>query len=131
MARAISPIEASPTATVKEFTRDEAEALLPGLKAATSGIKADWEARTAAIVEKCEKEFGGDKRKAWEDVKGYRRMCAERRIAVMNWWNDIGTLGIKPVDFHEGAVELMCIDGIRRLKAGDNDYTIEPKAIGL
>ena len=38
--------------SITEFTREEAEALLPNLKVATNGMKADWEERTAAIVEK-------------------------------------------------------------------------------
>lgn len=119
------------TVTEKEFTREEAEALLVDLKAAVNGIEAEWEQRTAAIVDMCKKEFGGDKKKAWEDVKGYRQMCVERRIAVMDWHSEMAMLGVKPVDFHDGSVELKCTDGIRRLKARDNDYTFEPKQIGL
>jgi len=108
----------------KEFTKEEAEALLPALKTDTLAALDEVGAIEMAQL-KWLKDHGMKREEAFAKSAEYRALAADRRSALFSWGARVQNLGIRIENPDEGAVILDCADGTRRWKAGDADYTFE------
>jgi len=114
--------------TVKEFTKEEAEALLPTLKVETQAAL-DEVATIEGKMRLWLKDHGMTREEAFAKSEEYRGLAADRRMALCSWGASLQSSGVYVEKPDEGAVKLKCTDGVRRWKLGDEDYTVEPKAI--
>ncbi len=114
--------------TAREFTKEEAEALLPTLKADTEAAL-DQVALIEGKMRVWLKDHGMRREEAFAKSEEYRALAAERRMALFAWGASLQSGGVYVESPNEGAVRLECTDGTRRWKLGDEDYGLEPKAI--
>ncbi len=112
--------------TDRELTPEEAEALLPELKAKTE----KWLGEAKGLENEMERFLQGHeltKREAFHLSATYRELCICRRRAHFSWGDEVFSMGMTPLNPRTGEVRARCTDGTRFWKEGDESYTFEPQ----